>query len=56
MFVKNGVERYGPYPKKRRKKQVKSQEGRLVKRSYEWLKWKIFDQGGFSFRLPCLEH
>jgi hypothetical protein len=30
-------------------------DGRLLKRSYEWVKWKIADVGGSSFHRPCLE-
>jgi hypothetical protein len=55
MFVKGG-ERYGPYPKKKAKKQVHSKEGKLLKRSYDWLKWKVADLGDFSFHRPCLDH
>jgi hypothetical protein len=30
-------------------------EGRLFKKSYEWVKWKIADISGSSFHRPCLE-
>jgi hypothetical protein len=55
MFIKGG-ERYGPYPKKKAKKQVHLKEGKLLKRSYDWLKWKIADLGDFSYHRPCLDH
>ena len=55
MFIKGG-ERYGPYPKKKAKKRVHPEEGKLLKRSYDWLKWKIADLGDFSYHRPCLEH
>jgi hypothetical protein len=49
-------DRYGPYPKEKEKKRIRFKEGQFSKRSYEWLKWKIVDFGGFSFHLPCLVH
>ena len=53
----NGLNyRYGPYPKKKEKKRTHFKEGRFLKRSYDWLKWKITDLGDFSFRHPCLNH
>jgi len=48
-------ERYGPYPKKK-KKRIRSKEGRLLKRSFEWLKWKIDKVGEMTIHHPCLEH
>ena len=48
--------RYGPYPKKRGKKRVRSKEGIFLKKTYEWLKWKNENIGHFSFHHPCLEH
>jgi len=48
--------RYGPYPKKKEKKCSHFKEGRFLKKSYDWLKWKITDSGDFSFRRPCLEN
>ena len=47
--------RYGPYSKKREKKRI-HKEGSFLKKSYDWLKWKITELGDFSYRLPCLEH
>jgi len=48
-------ERYGPYPKKKEKKRNRMKEGRFLKKTYEWVKWKIADSGGFSFHRPCLD-
>jgi hypothetical protein len=48
--------RYGSYLKKKEKKRIRFKEGRFLKRSYEWLKWKVADSGGVSFHRPCLEH
>jgi hypothetical protein len=52
--TENIRERYGPYPKKKGKKN-RMKEGRLFKRTYEWVKWKMADIGSFSFHRPCLE-
>jgi hypothetical protein len=53
----NGLNyRYGPYPKKKEKKRSHFKEERFLKRSHDWLKWKITDLGDFSFRYPCLNH
>ena len=49
-------ERYGPYPKKKEKKRIRSKEERLLKRSFEWLKWKIDKVGEMTIHHPCLEH
>lgn len=49
-------ERYGPYPKKKEKKRIKVKEGKFLKRTYDWLKWKVDHVGDLSFRRPCLEH
>jgi hypothetical protein len=48
--------RYGAYPKRRGKKRSQRGETPFFHRSYEWLRWKTLEQGGFSFRLPCLGH
>jgi len=48
-------ERYGPYSKKKEKKPVRFKEGPFLKRTYEWLKWKITSIGGFDYHTPCLE-
>jgi len=48
-------ERYTSYPKKKEKKRVRSKEGPFLKRSFEWLKWKLIQGGDFSFHKPCLE-
>ncbi|GEM_PF-700801 len=56
MSGKDIRERYGPYPKRKAKSRLPLKEGRFLKRSYEWLKWKIIDLKGISFHLPCLEH
>ncbi len=56
-MLKNGWDhRYGPYPKKREKKRPHVKEGRFLKKSYDWLGWKITELGDFSFRRPCIEH
>lgn len=49
-------DRYGPYPKAKEKKRIGLTESQFLKKSYEWLKWKMIDSGGFSFHIPCLEH
>ncbi len=49
-------ERYGPYPKRKEHKKHRTKEGGFFKKTYEWLKWKVADTGGFSFHKPCLEH
>lgn len=49
-------ERYGPYPKKKERKKSRMKEGSFLKKTYEWMKWKIENTGNFSFRRPCLEH
>jgi hypothetical protein len=49
-------ERYGPYPKKKERKHVRVKEGRFLKKTYDWLKWRIADNGGASFHHPCLDH
>ncbi|MCJ7782290.1 MAG: hypothetical protein MUP41_00025 [Desulfobacterales bacterium] len=49
-------ERYGPYPKKKEKKHVRVKEERFLKRTYDWLKWKMADSGGVSFHHPCLDN
>lgn len=49
-------ERYGPYPKGTGKKRNRMKEGWFLRRTYEWLKWKIIDLNGISFHLPCLEY
>jgi len=48
--------RYGPYPKTKERKRIQLKESQFLKRSFEWLKWKIISLGGFSFHMPCLEH
>ncbi len=49
-------EPYGHYhPKKKGKRPVRMKEEKLLKRSYEWLKWKVVQIGDFSFHKPCLE-
>jgi len=53
--TENIRERYGPYSKKKVKKHPHVKEGRFLKRSYDWLKWKVTNVGDFSFRHPCLE-
>ncbi|MGQ9510089.1 MAG: hypothetical protein ACUVTN_11955 [Thermodesulfobacteriota bacterium] len=49
-------ERYGPYSKKKEKRRVPKNEGKFLKRTYEWLKWRIERIGGISIYSPCLEH
>jgi hypothetical protein len=48
-------ERYGPYPKKKEKKHIRVKEERFLRRTYDWLKWKIADNRGVSFHHPCLD-
>ena len=49
------MERYRPYPKKKGEKPVRFKEGAFLKRTYEWLKWRITNIGGFKYHTPCLE-
>lgn len=49
-------ERYGPYPKKKGKKKIRTNGGPFLKRTFEWLKWKVDRVGGMSIYRPCLEH
>jgi hypothetical protein len=49
-------DRYGPYPKKKEKKQISQKERRILQRSYEWLKWEVLERGGIIFHIPCSEH
>jgi hypothetical protein len=53
--TENIRERYGPYPKKKEKKRSPKKEGRFLKKTCEWMRWKIADIGSFSFHRPCLE-
>jgi len=55
-MFKKGCDRYGPYPKEKGKKKVRSEEGRFLKKSFEWLKWKIDKVGGLHIHHPCMEH
>jgi hypothetical protein len=55
VFMKD-VERYGVYPKKKGKKKAHLKEGKFLKRSTDWLKWKVADLGDYSFHRPCLDH
>lgn len=49
-------ERYGPYPKKKEKKRIRTGESNFLKRSYNWLKWRAEKIGGVTIYHPCLEH
>ena len=49
-------ERYGPYPKKKEKKRIRTKESSFLKRSYDWLKWRPEKIGGMIIYHPCLEH
>jgi hypothetical protein len=49
-------ERYGPYPKKKAKKRIRMKEGGFLKRSHNWLKWRVDKTGGVMIYHPCLEH
>ena len=51
----NVKERYSTYPKKKGKKPVRPNEEQFLKRSFEWLKWKVIQIGRYSFHKPCLE-
>ena len=42
-------------PKKKEKKQTRLQETRFLKKSCEWLKWRVPDRERFLFWIPCLE-
>jgi hypothetical protein len=55
VMSENIKERYGPYPKKKEKRRVRSKEDPFLKRTDEWLKWKIENIGNFPFHHPCLE-
>ncbi len=55
-MFKKGCDRYGPYPKEKVKKKVPSKEGKFLRKSYEWLKWRMDRIGGFKILHPCLEH
>ncbi len=55
-MFKKGCDRYGPYPKEKERKKDRPKEGPLLKRSYDWLKWKMEKIGGFYIHHPCLEH
>jgi hypothetical protein len=46
---------YGPYSKNKKKTPIQFKERRFLQRTYEWLKWKITDIGGFAYHTPCLE-
>jgi hypothetical protein len=48
-------EQYKPYSRKKEKKGGRFKEGQFLKRTYEWLKWKLVQIGDFSFHKPCLE-
>ncbi|NWF94090.1 MAG: hypothetical protein HXY46_14410 [Syntrophaceae bacterium] len=56
MLTNEWNHRYGPYSRKKGKKRSHLREEKFLKRSYDWLKWKITESGDFSFRRPCLEH
>jgi hypothetical protein len=49
-------DRYGPYRRRREKKEAKTKGKGPFERRYQWLHWKILEEGGFSFRVPCLDH
>jgi len=48
-------ERYRPYPTKKEKKGIGFEEGQFLKRTYEWLKWKLIQRGDSWFHKPYLE-
>jgi len=54
-MVESFKERYAPYSKRKEKKRIRFKEGRFLQRTYEWLKWKITNIGGFAYHTPCLE-
>jgi hypothetical protein len=41
--------------KNQKKKPVRFKEGAFLKRTYDWLKWKITNIGGFAYHTPYLE-
>lgn len=49
-------ERYGPHSKKKEKKRIEAKEGSLLKKSFNWLKWRSDKVGEISIYHPCLEH
>jgi hypothetical protein len=48
-------EQYTPNPRKKAKKGGPLKEGQFLKRTYEWLKWRLVQTGDVSFHKPCLE-
>jgi len=49
-------DRYGPHSKKKGKKRIQAKEGGLLRKSFDWLKWKADRIGGITIYHPCLEH
>ena len=41
--MKDLKDRYGPYPKKKGKRGNRFKEEHFLKRSFDWLKWKVTD-------------
>ena len=49
------VERRRPNTKKKGKKPVRVKEAAFLKKTYEWLRWRITNTGDFTYHTPCLE-
>jgi hypothetical protein len=49
------AKRYSIHPEKKKKKRVPLIEDHFLKRSFEWLKWRLIEAGDFNFHKPCLE-
>ncbi len=47
--------RYSIYSKKKEKKRAATRDERFLKKSFEWLKWKLIRIGDINFHKPCLE-
>ena len=49
--------RYGWEVKKRKeKKKRRLRDGNFRTWSRKWLSWRVVDQGGLHFYVPCIEH
>jgi hypothetical protein len=44
-----------PSSRKKGKKPVRSKETAFLKKTYEWIKWKITNNGDLTYHTPCLE-
>lgn len=48
--------RYGGEVRKKEKKKRSKRDLKFLSWSRKWFHWKVVDQGGFHFYVPCLEH